>query len=78
MARGSVEVTYKSADASRVPDNLTEGAVLLVDLRRRGTLDEVGERVRIRRQGGYGGLDVWVLLLIFFTTGASRVSVQGV
>jgi hypothetical protein len=72
MARGSVEVTYKPADAARLPDILTEGAALLMALRQRGTLKSVGERLRIRRQGGYSALDVWVLLLVFFTTGASR------
>ncbi|NQT92421.1 MAG: hypothetical protein HQ559_06650 [Lentisphaerae bacterium] len=43
-----------------------------MDLSRRGVVDGVGERLRIRRQGGYCGLDVWLLLLLFFTTGARR------
>jgi len=71
MARGSVEVTFGAEDGSRIPDNLTEGAALLLDLHRRGVLDELGERVRIRRQGGFCGLDVWVALFLFFTTGAT-------
>ena len=71
MARGSIEVTYKRTDGERIPDVLTEGASLLMDLRSRGRLADVGQRVRIRRQGGYSGLDVWVLLLVFWTTGAS-------
>ena len=71
MARGSVEVTYGAEDGSRIPDNLTEGAALLFDLQRRGLLSAVGERVRIRRQGGFPGLDVWIALFLFFTTGAT-------
>ena len=71
MARGSVEVTFGAEDGSRIPDNLTEGAALLLDLERRGVLAAVGERVQIRRQGGFCGLDVWVALFLFFTTGAS-------
>ena len=72
MARGSVQVTYKATDEARIPDSLTEGAAVLMDLRRRGTKKAVGERLRIRRQGGYSAFDVWVLLLLFFTTGASE------
>lgn len=70
MARGSIEVNYTQTDEARIPDILTEGATLLMDLSRRGIIDAVGKRVRIRRQGGYPGLNVWLLLLIYFTTGS--------
>lgn len=72
MARGSLHVTYKPADEARIPDKLTEGAALLLDLQRSGVVEGVGERVRIRRQGGYCGLDVWSLLFLFFSAGAVR------
>ncbi len=72
MARGSVEVTYESPDKARIPDLLTEGAVLLMDLRQRGILGAVGDRLHIRRQGGCGGLDVWLALLLFLLTGTGR------
>ncbi len=72
MAHRSVHVTYKPTDETRIPDSLTEGAVLLMDFRDRGIVDAVGKRLRIRRQGGYSALDVWVFLLLFFTTGATR------
>lgn len=71
MARGSVEVTFAAEDGSRIPDHLTEGAALLLDLQGRGTLEAIGERLQIRRQGGFCGLDVWVALVLFFTTGAT-------
>ena len=67
MARGTVEVTYDSPDDSRIPDQLTEGASLLMDLHRRGILAAIGDRLHIRRQGGYCGLDVWLTLLLYFT-----------
>jgi len=70
MARRTINVTYKSSDVSRIPDTLTEAAVLLLDLTKRGMVEQAGERIRIRRQGGYCGLDVWLMLLIVFTTGA--------
>ena len=76
MARGSVEVTYDTVDASRIPDILTEGAALLVDLLQRGVIAAVGERLRIRRQGGYSALDVWLLLWLFYTAGAKNKGVR--
>jgi len=63
VARGSI--TFNDEDKTRVPDALTEAAVLLMDLKRRGIIEALGERVRIRRQGGYCGLDVVILLLVF-------------
>jgi hypothetical protein len=72
MAHGSVEVTYTSADTDRIPDSLTEGAALLMDLQQRGLVERLGKLVRIRRQGGYCGLDVWLFLLLFFSTGIGR------
>ena len=72
MVRSSIKVTYKQKDEARIPDSLSEGATLLMDLQQRGIVKGVGERLRVRRQGGYSGLDVWLLLLVFFTTGASQ------
>ena len=72
MARSSVQVTYKPTDKSRIPDALTEGTCLLMDLRQRGIVNAAGKRLRIRRQGGYSGVDVWLLLLMFLTAGATR------
>lgn len=71
MARSSVKVTYKEVDTARVPDALTEGTTWLMDLGRRGVVDAVGKRLHIRRQGGYSGLDVFLGLLVFLTTGGS-------
>ena len=58
MAGGRLEVTFNPEDFSRLPDSVTEGAVQLLDLRQRGRLDELAEHVRIRREGGFCGLDV--------------------
>ncbi len=72
MAGHSIEVTYEAPDPTRIPDALSEGAAFFVDLEHRGVLGAVGEQVRIRRQGGYCGLDVWLLLLLFFTAGSRQ------
>jgi hypothetical protein len=72
MAQGRFEVTYKESDATRVPDQLTEGAALLMDLARHGVVAQVGKRLHIRRQGGYSGLDVFLSLLVFFSATATK------
>lgn len=69
MARPALKVTYNNRDPRQLPQNLTEGAALLIDLMRRGKLDELGDRLRIRRQGGYCGLDLFIWLLLYFTLG---------
>ena len=70
ITRGSLDVTFKEVDGSRIPDILGEGASLLVDLRRRGLIEDAGLRLKIRRQGGFCGLDVWLLLLLYMSVGA--------
>lgn len=70
MASSSARVTFAPVDETRVPDSLTEGTALLMDLRRRDVTDRVGAQLRVQREGGYSGLDVWLLLLLFLTTGA--------
>lgn len=72
MARPRINVTFQPTDTARIPDDLTEGAALLLDLQDRGALDELGQRLRIRRQGGYCGLDVFLMLLLFFAASARR------
>lgn len=72
MAHSTLSVTYMSVDPSRLSDALTCGAMLLVDFDQRGMLSQVGEWLRIRRQGGYCRLDVFVVLLLFFTTRAQE------
>lgn len=67
MARRAAKVTWKQADRERIPDALAEGVALTVDLDRRNVLEAIGERVRIRREGGYCGFDVLLFLLLYFT-----------
>lgn len=72
MPHSALRVTCKAPDATRIPDIFTEAATLVTTLQQRGTLEVLGELVRINRQGGYCGFDIWLLLLIFFTTGAAQ------
>ncbi len=71
MARPAVEVTYTHQDPARIPELFNEGIALLFDLYQRKLLERVGQRLHIRRQGGYCGLDAFIFLLLYFTTGAN-------
>jgi len=71
MPHHTTRVTRKPSDDARIPDMFTEAAALLEALRKRGVVAIIGKVLHIRRQGGYCALDVWLLLLILFTTGAT-------
>ncbi len=69
MARGSIDVSFGEQDFTRLPNLLVPGASSLLDLRQRGVLEQVAELLRIRRQGGFCGLDVFVGLFLYFSSG---------
>ena len=63
------ELVIRGARSRRpFPDRWNTGIVLLLDLLGTGRLDEVGERLRVYRQGGYAGIDGFVFLLLFFAS----------
>jgi hypothetical protein len=72
MPRPQFKFTYADTDATRIPDAFTESVVLLSRLRVSGLLAAIGERIRIWRQGGFPGLDIVVLLLVFFASGIKK------
>ena len=69
MARPRRTITFHSTDTDRIPDAFIEGTVLLDHLRQTGKLAEIGERIRIRRKGGFVGLDIVILLFVYFASG---------
>ncbi len=54
-------------DKTRVPSIFLEGALMLQRLATRGVLQDIAERVRVRRQGGFCGVDGLVFLVLYFT-----------
>lgn len=68
MARSGTTVTWTEARTNRLPDWAAEGLAIALELDRRGMLEEIGDRLRIRRQGGYAGIDVFLFLLYFFAS----------
>lgn len=69
MARAKVKVARGASDTLRLPELVNEGASLLVKLGAEGVLTNIGERLKIRRQGGYCALDIFIILLVFFASG---------
>jgi hypothetical protein len=65
MARIRKEVTFRKPDPKQVPDVLVESALVVSNLEGRGVVEEVAKRLRIRRQGGFPGVDVFLVLLIY-------------
>lgn len=69
MTRRRRLVTREPGSDDRLPDFAGLGALTLLELSDEGTLDEVGRRLRIRREGGFAGLDLFVFLLLYFCSG---------
>jgi len=68
MARHRKIVTWTKPDTSRLPDWSAQGVALIADLERRGMLEQLTSKIRIRREGGFVGIDVLLLLLLFFSS----------
>jgi hypothetical protein len=68
MPRYRKTVTWTKPDTSRLPDWSSEGVALIADLERRGMLERLTSEVRIRREGGFVGIDVLLHLLLFFSS----------
>jgi len=69
MAFEGLNVSFSDEDAARIPDVLLRGALTLLPLARGGALSKLAELVRIRRSGGFCGLDVWLFLWMYFVLG---------
>lgn len=76
MAFDGLNVSFSEEDAARIPDLLVRGALSLLPLAGRGALSWLGDHVRIRRSGGFCGLDVWLLLWLYFASGV-KTGVKG-
>ena len=66
MARSTRKVTFSPQDLTRIPDAFIKGALLVMRLLSSGVLDRFAQLIRIRRQGGYCGFDIWLLLFFYF------------
>jgi hypothetical protein len=72
MPRSRPEFTYGSTDTDRIPDPCVEAASLLSHLERSGLIARMGEKLQIRRQGGFPALDIALALLVYFSCDLRR------
>ena len=72
MPRILLDVTVNKFDPAWVGSDLVKGGLILADLEARGTLKKAKEELKIRRQGGYAGVDIWIALLLFVGAGAKQ------
>lgn len=71
MTRLPHDVTHQVRSSTRLPDWASRGVLAFRQLDRTGVLDDLVDRIRIQREGGFSGFDVFVFLLYFFAAGAT-------
>jgi len=69
MARVQRKFTGGDEDPARIPDELVTVACLLQDLEAPGLVKELEGRLKIRRQGGYPGVDIWIAIFVYLAAG---------
>ncbi len=67
MSDSRIDVTIGLRSKERLPDWAVQYALIVYGLGIRGVLADVLERLKIRRKGGYVGLDAFLFLLLYFT-----------
>lgn len=72
MPRSRRRIILESTDTDRIPDDFIEPTVLLEHLRQTGKLSVIGDRIRIRRKGGFVGLDIVIILFVYFASGIHK------
>lgn len=69
MARVRRTFTRKDENSDRIPDDLVVLAFMLQQLEARGFFTELADRLKIRRQGGYPAVDVWIAIFVYLAAG---------
>ena len=70
MSRSALSVTRSRPAADHIPDDLAQGVDLIARLQKWGELENIADSLRVRREGGYSGLDAFVFFLYYFAAGA--------
>ena len=69
MAERRRVVVGEQRSRDRLPQWASTGVVIIEWLRRRGLWQELTDRLKIQREGGYAGIDAFVFLIYYFTCG---------
>ena len=70
MARVQRRITCRRPEEAVLPSRLSEGVALVMKQEASGLLAKVGQWLKINRQGGYSALDIYLFLLLYFTSDA--------
>ncbi len=68
MARSSSRVTFDQKRPGSMPSWTGQGVITTLALQRRGLLPDLADKLRIHREGGYCGFDVFLFLLHLFSS----------
>lgn len=66
ISENRVVTRMQRAASNRLPDVVVDGSILVESLHSNQVLRDVADRLRVRREGGYHGVDVVVFLLLLF------------
>ena len=77
MPYSKTTVNLKEREKHRLPDWATQGAVLLLHLKKKGYLKKIENALKIRRSGGYAAIDAFVFFVYFFTSPFQSIKAFG-
>jgi len=64
------KITFTKRDDTRIPDQLSKACAILIRLFNTGKIEQAGDKLRVRRQGGYCAADGWIALLVWLHSSA--------
>lgn len=76
MVQNRLKVTRRKRRPSDIHSDFNEYVALATVSQRSGLIDEISQRLRLRRRGGYQGVDVFNVLLGFFS-GSRKGGLKG-
>jgi len=65
-------VEWSPEDTNRLPDELSSSATVLLKFRSEGFLEEAAKQLKVRRQGGYSAMALWIALVIYMASRSAR------
>lgn len=71
MLRRGLKVTFLPLDPSQIPDLFTQGVAILLRWMPSGVITMLAQTIKMRRQGGYCGLDIFLFLFLYYASGAT-------
>lgn len=70
MSRFEHKITLTKRNKARLADLISKPSAIILILFNAGKIKQAGEKLKVRRQGGYCAADAWLLLIVWLQTGA--------